>query len=136
MTDLDRIVADARVAAEALMSDRCVITRTSGEPVYDPATDTYTEPESIEVYAGPCRVRVGQLAADRQPVAGDGKFVLTATGVSIPAHVTGVEKGDYLTVAEARYVPSLVGVRLRVVTVQRASQASAWRLTCEEVAIP
>lgn len=121
-----------RSAAEALMTDTCTVTRPGAtEPVYDPGTDTYTYPGGTEVYSGKCRVKQADtIDQDRQ--AGEAVVGARRYVVSLPMSVTGVRRGDSVTVDTSVLDGALPGVVLRVLGAAKGSQITARRLACEE----
>lgn len=131
---LARVVANARVAAESRMSDACTITRVLEDATgaYEADTDTFTPDPATTVYSGPCRVRIREAAGATGQVAAT-QFIKAQLSVSLPAGTTGIADQDIVTIDSAAFSPDLVGVRLRVLAVQRASQATALRLAVEEL---
>ena len=119
-------------AIEALMTDTCTITR-DGTPVFDPATGLYTTP-STTIYSGKCRVRTrGRFLRDKATQAGDTDVILWPYIVSVPVSSAAVEVLDTVTVDTASDA-ALVGVKMRVRIASHATEATAHRLDCEEVA--
>jgi len=125
------VLEGARAAAARLMTETCTITRAgTGTQVYDPATDTFTEPARTTVYSGPCRVKA-PTGGDRRVSAGDDVYTLDTYVVSIPVSSTAIRTDDQVSISAAADDPRLVGMALRVQAVTVGSQISARRLTCE-----
>lgn len=124
------ILEAGREAAEALMVDACSIVRpASGTQTYDPDTDTFTEPETSTVYTGSCRVRLNQ--AGTEVSAGDDTLTQSGYIVSVPASTTTLVIGDVVVISSAASDASLVGMRLRVASIERGTNVTARRLMCE-----
>jgi hypothetical protein len=122
-----------RAAAESLMVDACTITRPgAGDPVFDPSTGGYTNPEPVTVHAGPCRVQVN--APDSTSEDFGGRSVTTSPlRVSVPMSVTGVRQQDLVTITAAALDPDLAGRTFRVEYAPAKTHMTARRLECEEV---
>lgn len=126
-------VLQGRAAAQALQTDMCTVTRAgAGEPVYNPATDTYTYPTGSTVYTGKCRVKpadtIDQDVAEGETVVGSRRYI-----VSLPAVTDGVQRNDIVAVTASVLDPLLVGSQFRVLGALKGSQLTARRLACEEV---
>lgn len=134
-------VAEGRAAAEELMTDACVITRGgTGEPVYDPATDTTSAPADDTVYDDPDTPGAGGICrakpADTVDLAQDaGEAVVGARRyvVSIPLAATAPRRNDFVLMTASLLDPALPGTRFRVLGAAKGSQLTARRLACEEV---
>lgn len=77
---------------------------TLGEAVYDPATNTYTYPDSVDVYAGKARVQPIRSATQRI-LPQDNTFVQTVL-VSVP--ITPVQSVDFRGGMQARVTECLL----------------------------
>lgn len=123
-------MAMARAAAESLMSSSCTITRPGGEPVWDDATGTYTDPEPVVTYSGKCRIRPAATWG-REASAGEADVLLSAFRIQLPFTATGVDTGQKVTV-DSSPDPALVGRALIVRFVpDMGDHITARRLTCE-----
>jgi hypothetical protein len=115
------------------MSDACTISRAgTGEPVYDPETDTYTYPTAGEIYDGKCRVRPADTV-DLDQEAGEMVTGARRYVVLVPMSVTDVHRNDIVDVTASALDSALVGTRFRVLGSAKGSQITARRLACEEV---
>ena len=124
-----------RRQAESMMVDTCTITRASGPPTFDAVTGVYTDPTPTTVYTGKCRVRTRSLGflRNREVEAGERETVIWPYMVMVPVTDADVQVLDKVTVT-ASQDPALVGVTLRVRTAQLATNATARKLDCEEIA--
>lgn len=121
------VLPTLRAEAEAAMPDTCTITRSGGEPVFDPNTGTYTPAAPSTVYTGRCRV---QAKADEVVAAGDQPVTLRRFTASLPVATSGIEVDDVLTVTDSADA-DLVGLSLRVVDAKSGTWLVARRLTLE-----
>lgn len=119
--------------AESRMTDTCTIRR-PGAPVFDASTGTYTTAKPT-VYSGKCRVRTRSLGflRDRRAEAGDEQVVLWPYMLAVPVAVTDLAVFDEVTI-DASTDPALVGVVMRVRVVSLATDATARKMDCEEIA--
>lgn len=115
------------------MIDTCTITR-PGTPVFDPATGTYTTP-STTVYTGKCRVRTRSLGflRSRDVEAGERETVIWPYTVAVPVSAADIQVLDEVTINTSND-PALVDHALRVRTAQLATDATARKMDCEEIA--
>lgn len=121
------VLPTLRAEAEAAMPDTCTITRSSGAPVFDPVTGTYTAAGTSNIYTGRCRV---QAKADEVVAAGDQPVTLRRFTASLPVATSGIEVDDLLTVTDSADA-DLVGLEFRVVDVKAGTWLVARRLTLE-----
>lgn len=105
-----------RLAAQRLMTDNCTITRAGvGEPVYNPATDTFTNPATTTVYQGKCKIRSRQAMANTAD-AGEDVVVVARRELHLPVTATGVSDvrvNDVATITVSTN-PNLAGKRFRI----------------------
>ncbi|MEV4521471.1 DUF6093 family protein [Micromonospora tulbaghiae] len=127
---LDALLARGRAAAEALMTDECVIRRDGGT-TYDPETGYPTESTS-QVYAGKCRVQQQSASAGAREV-GEAAVLLLRLEVQVPMSVVGVQADDVVEVTASRHDVELVGRRFRVRDLFHKTHATSRRLGVEEV---
>lgn len=114
------------------MLDTCTVRRVTGRAVDDDgaSTPTYSAP----LYTGACRVQ----AADPQeltPAVADGTVTVQRYSVHIPVGAYAPAVGDRVVIDAAALDPALVGREYRVVALLHKSQATAYRLGVEEVAL-
>lgn len=127
----ESVLARGRAAAEAGMADSCTIRRTTGV-----ATDDQTGavvPTQTTVYTGKCRIQQ-TVAMGRRFEAGEASVVVLHLELQLP--VVGSEavaRGDIVTVDAAVNDASLVGRTFRIRDLHHKSEATARRMTCEEV---
>lgn len=119
-----------RSAAEELMVDTCVISRSSGLGSFNETTGQY-DGGSTEVYAGKCRVKPRDNA-DRVVQYGQEAVSFWPYIVSVPMDVTTVDLDDVVTVTDSALDPALFGLSLRVREVLKGTHLTARRLGCEE----
>ena len=105
-------VRSGRVAAERLMTDRCVIRRLTGELTTDPVT---FEPVPVyeTVYTGRCKMQTFEGHETTVDVA-TGSQVVQRSSVHLPVGAYKTRPGDVVTITEARD-PLLVGESFRIV---------------------
>jgi hypothetical protein len=126
-----QLAADARSAAEALMTATCTIRERDGEWVTDEATGEATRAPGTLVYSGKCRWKPAGRAAQAES-AGGAEVFGTDFIVSIPFAATAVRKGQLVT-CDASPDVALVGLVVEIQDVARGDQISARRLACVEV---
>lgn len=120
-----------RVEAERQLTDRCVITRETGER-FNPETGL-VETVVEEVWAGKCSLRSGGRDGFEKLLAGrevdEGMFVL-----KLPVQGTGVVRSDDLVeLVDAADDQALVGAKVRVTRHHYSTHATLRRLICKEV---
>lgn len=127
--------ARARERAESMMTDLCRIVD-RGAPVWTPATQTETIPETV-IYdgavpgaGGKCRVKPAGTQANASESSGSPLAVFPFT-VSVPFAVTGLELGLFVEIV-ASADGNLTGKTLRVEGVESGTHISARRLGCGE----
>ncbi len=117
--------------AESIMTDTVTISRASGYSAPDPAG--VVTPVMTPVYEGKCRLKSTARAAGSTGVtAGEARDSLTQYVLSVPISVTTVRPGDIARVADSLDPQAPTGA-YRVVGVERGSQVTARRFTCELV---
>lgn len=126
---LTTILAHGRAAAAQRMMDRCTIRRTTGVTTDSAGVVT---PTTVVVYTGPCRIK---MAGDGSPTdAGEATVAVLPMELHLP--ITGsedVKHLDEVTVDAALNDTALVGRTLRVSSKQLKSEATARRISVEEV---
>lgn len=108
----------------------CTIARPAGDPVFDPATGTYTDPAATEVYSGPAQII--PTGSDRVVDFGERATSLRQYDVTVVGLAQAVHVEDLVTVTAADD-PQLDGLELRVLDVKKSSLPTNRRLACEEV---
>jgi len=136
--DMTAEIAELRVEAESMMTDRCVITRTvqpTTAPVLNPATGLYPDIPAQVIYTGSCSLRVpGMLSAGRMKTsAGDIASLLIAV-VAIPAGSPNMKVQDVVLFTDSEFDPSLIGTLYRVSGLWLSSHVTKQRATVEAVA--
>lgn len=130
-----KTVEDARVLAESLMVDTCIITRPGvGEPVFDPATGTYTDPARVTVFTGPCRLQVTSIIANStNSAAGERENMVQGSEFQLPVGGTDdVTINDVIEITSAAFDPALVGRKFTVIARHQKTHATSRRLRVEE----
>lgn len=112
---------ELRAQARSLMMARVSISRSGGAPVWDPETESMSEP-TTPVYDGPGRLLPPNPRTAGVDAAGEAVMV-TDRVVAVPWDVTGIEDGDRLTVD---------GVDLVVESASTSTHAVELRLRCRE----
>jgi len=120
-------LADARAMQAIAMQDQCTIVRFTGEPGWDPVTESATRPTTT-IYTGVCRVQPS-ARAQREVVSVDEQVTIAEFAAAVPWDVSDVQVNDLLTVT-ASADPALAGATVRVVDVQASTFATARHLTC------
>jgi hypothetical protein len=116
--------------AESLMGDTCGIRGPGTEPVFDPATGTYTSTDGDVVYEGKCRLRPPSTVAT-VVVVGEQPVSLRSFDLTLPWETTGVAVGQQVTML-ASGDPHLVGRIFRVVDVLGGTQTVQRRCRVED----
>ncbi|WDF32247.1 DUF6093 family protein [Arthrobacter agilis] len=131
-------LAESRRDAEEGLTDRCVVTRGTGKPVYNPVTrkyesagDTvYPTPEQVAGgNPGKCRMQSGRVQVTDAEAAG-AVFTVERLELQLPFG-TVFEQGDVVTYVEAPFNPALVGNTYRITGLGAKSQATLQRFTVE-----
>lgn len=131
--DIEAVLPGFRAQAESLMVDECTITAPgTGEPVYDPETNTTTIPPGPEIYSGKCRIQLTAASGDRPLVAIDQRLTVQHT-ISIPVGAALVTPDCTVLITASAHDPANVGRRFLVRAVVRKSFATAQRFQAEEV---
>lgn len=127
---LSTILAHGRAQAEQRMFDACTIQHPTGVTTDD--TTGVVTPTMTTIYTGPCRITMAGTGSPTD--AGEVTVAVLSLQVHLPIAGTGdVVHGDLVTITAARNDPELVGRTLRVISKQLKSEATARRVTCEEV---
>jgi hypothetical protein len=98
----------------------------------DPVTGLVT-PTQTTVYAGPMRVKPYSRITGTGVTAGEAKDSMVLYTVSVPMTVTDARPGDIVHVTASTDSQLLTRTTFRVVAVERSSQITARRMTCELV---
>lgn len=115
--------------AQRFQQAACLVTESGGEPTFDPATGTYTDPARVTVYTGGCLV---QPAGGQRVVQFEEQAVSLRTyEVHLTGAAPGVEPGHQVDVTSGRD-PDLDGLLLVVLDVEKSSTLTSRRLICEE----
>jgi len=120
------VLARGQAAAEAGMTDACVIRRRTGATT-DPNTGA-TTPTYTTLYTGKCRVQSSRAEAGREDVGQDFVLLLRLE-VQLPvAGTAGLQVGDEITIASAAHDPDLIGRVFRIHDLAHKSEATARRV--------
>jgi hypothetical protein len=123
----ETVSARGRAAAEAGMTDTCVIKRKSGEST----SGGVITPTHATLYTGKCRVQ--SRAATRQGQdAAEAYVIVERHEVQLPMSVTGLREGDQIAIT-ASGDPDLVGRVFTVRDVLRKTHLTARRVTVLEI---
>lgn len=125
---LDALLARGRAAAEALMTDGCVIRRKTGETTDDDGNIT---PTWQTIYDGKCRLRQPAALA-RIDEAGEATLLMLRRELQLPIAAVGVQADDEVTMTAVQHDPDLANRTFMVRGLHHASQAVMRRLQVEE----
>lgn len=131
MTALDALLAQGRIAHEALMIDACTITR-PGTSTLDRATSTLTPGTPTVLYTGQCRVKPQRTPTPTE--AGEERQVVARYELALPFSAMPTQPirlADTVTLT-ASADPRLIGQAMTVMAVDYGSTATAWRITLED----
>jgi hypothetical protein len=98
-------IARARVLAEQMMVDACVVTRKTGETTGPGGVIT---PTSSTLYTGKCRVQ-GKPGNRQGTDVGEAYLVIEHHEIQLPMSATGLREGDQITITASALDPDLVG---------------------------
>lgn len=126
----ETVMLQGRIAAESLMSDTCLIERSTTEEITDPITGVVTFPV-VEVYSGVCKLQ-GRQSQASEPSAGGHVFTVEQLMVHLPVSAQSVT-GDRVTVLSSAMDPDLVGLKLRLTELARGTYRTADRWNVELV---
>jgi hypothetical protein len=126
---LSTILAHGRAAANNRMMDACTVRRITGV-----TTDSagFVTPAKTVIYSGPCRIT---MSGEGSPTEG-GEATVAVLPLELHLPIVGSEDVrhlDEVTVDAARNDTALVGRTLRVSSKQIKSEATARRISVEEV---
>lgn len=128
----DVILAAGRAAAEAGMTDMCVVIESVAPGEWDEEINDYGPAQEVFSYEGPCKVK----AEGTQPALTEsaGRPVVTVEPeIHFPVMTSaGIETGQVVRITSARYDPALVGREFTVSGLSASSQATARRLRVKE----
>lgn len=125
----ESVLARGRAAAEAAMVDAVTIRRTTGMTTVGP---TVTPVQTV-VYTGKARIQQAQAMGRRMDI-GEAELIILHLELQLP--VVGSEavaRGDVVTVTAAVNDSALVGRTFEVRDLHHKTEATARRMTCEEV---
>lgn len=125
------VLARGRAAAERGMVDSVTITRKTGVTTND-LTGAVT-PTVDAIYGGKCRVQQATAQGNRTDA---GEVSVIVLGLQLQLPIVGSElvaRGDVVVVDACANDSSLVGRTFTVRDLHHKSEATARRLTCEEV---
>lgn len=132
------VLSRARARAELLMTDECVIRRSTGTISVDPDTGVAT-PEYTLVYEGKCKVQTaGGIASQVVSASGDatnvgGNVPVWSLYLHLPMSAVDCRPGDLAQIT-ASVDPALAGRRLRLVNLQsEKTHATARRWNVSEM---
>lgn len=132
------VLSRARARAELLMTDECVIRRSTGTISVDPDTGVAT-PEYTLVYEGKCKLQTaGGIASQVVSASGDatnvgGNVPVWSLYLHLPMSAVDCRPGDLAQITSS-VDPALVGRRLRLVNLQsEKTHATARRWNVSEM---
>lgn len=113
------------------MVDACTITRSGGDPVFDPNTGTYTTPAGSTIYTGACEVQISDGLNAQTFEAGGQVITERRVTLKVPMSVEDVRVDDIATITASMLDPDLVGQTFRVMGTFAKSFSTARRLQVE-----
>lgn len=122
--------AAGQALAATLMDCQGTVVRL-GPPSAPDSVTGLVSPAQTTIYAGPLRVKPYKRITGAGVSAGETRDSLMMYVVSTPMSVTGCRVGDVVHVTNSTDVQLLTRTALRVVAVERSSQITARRMTCE-----
>lgn len=127
---LTTILAHGRAAANNRMMDACTVEHQTGNAPGGSAG--VVTPVWTTVYTGPCRIK---MAGNGSPTeAGEVTVAVLSLEVHLPIATSGdIDHGDRITITAALNDAQLVGRTFRVTSKQLKSEATARRISVEEV---
>lgn len=126
----ETVLARGRTAAEAGMTDTCLIQRKSGG-VTDDLTGVVT-PTWATVYTGRCRIQQADAMGQRTE-SGEASVVVLRLELQLPiVGSEAVAHGDRVTVTAATNDTALVGRVFTIRDLAHKSEATARRVSLEE----
>ncbi|GGA72584.1 hypothetical protein GCM10011490_24200 [Pseudoclavibacter endophyticus] len=121
-----------RIEAESMLTDHCVITRTTDTEEFNETTGRY-EHVTVTVYEGPCSLRERGQDVREVFVAGqaqdEGSFLLKLPVESS----TAVRGNDVALITLSEYDPDMQGRTFRVKAHRALTHSTLRRLPVEEV---
>lgn len=125
------VLARGRAAAEAGMADACVIEHRTGRTTND--LTGYDTETWVTVYSGPCRIQQS-VAMGQRTEAAEASIVVLRLEVQLPVVGTeAVDRGHRVTVTASVNDAALVGRRFKIRDLAHKSEATARRMTIEEL---
>jgi hypothetical protein len=129
---MEVLLSTARAAAEELMTDECTIAHHTGQTTGSSPSYAVTQTYGSPFYTGPCKVQAREVEA-ATPEAGDRTVTVLSLRIDLPMSVTGAKTNDLVTITSSAYDSDLAGRTFRVLAPFHKSQATARRLSVEEV---
>lgn len=127
----DTVLARGRARAEKGMADTCLIQHETGG-ITDDLTGTVT-PTYSTVYDGVCRIQQREAIGQRTE-SGEASVVVLRLELQLPVVASAaVARGDRVTITAAVNDPALIGRTFTVRDLAHKSEATARRMTLEEV---
>ena len=121
--DLAAALPGMRAQAESMMTDSCVITDGTGEPVWNNDTGTYDVPAGATVYSGKCRLRMPRMTGSRVDV-GEASWAVDDGVLSLPVDGSEAVAAGHVAVVTLRNDSAAsVTVTVQATHVQTASTA-------------
>lgn len=138
--DAESAIFEGREAAEALMIDRCIVERRTGETVTDPVTGVVGDawarvyPTESDIAAGndgKCKVQ-GRTAVAIEPSAAGHQFTIEQLMLHLPVSAKS-QADDRVTIVAATIDPDLAGAEFRLTELARGTYRTADRWNVEMV---
>ena len=125
-----KAIIDAATAyGQRMNRSTCVVSRPGGEPVFDPNTGTYTDPEPTTVYDGACKIV--PTGGERVVEFGEGPVTLRTYLVTLDGTTGAPQIGDDVSVSGSRD-PRINAAGLVVLDVPGSDYLSNRQLVVEE----
>lgn len=127
------VLEQGRTAAEALMTDTCVITRVTGEPgPVDPETGLRDPAPTATVYDGKCKI---QTYEPHESAVESGNHVYTQQRyhLHLPIGAGPVAVDDTADITASETDPQLVGRTYRLAGTHHKTYATAQRILIDEI---
>lgn len=122
--------AAGQALAATLMDSQGTVVRLGPPGAPDPVTGVVS-PAKTTIYTGPMRVKPYSRITGTGVTAGEAKDSMVLYTVSVPISVTTARPGDVVHVTASADTQLLTRTTLRVVSVERSTQITARRMTCE-----
>lgn len=127
--DPGRFLVRARKRREVMMRSTCRVLRPAGQPVFNPADGTYSDPGTTTVFEGKCHIKPTFSPAEQSGDTAEDEQVVQAYEVIIPWDAPRVDVGDSVDVTASDDAWAISYGPMPVAWIELADSRTARHLT-------